>query len=315
MLSFKIPRCSDERIDSRKITDEMFNEICSLTPWVEDTSRKSLREHCYCLVHNITEQPKCENCSNDVNFSYTSGKYRTSCSEQCKMIIAKNKQAKTCLAKYGVENPAQSEVVKSKMRESCLKKYGVEYALQSEELKEKSKQTCLSKYGVEYATQNENVREKYKQTCQEKYGVENTFQSEDIKEKTKQTRLEKYGVEHVLQNKVIKAKMSISKANNFQARRNEQGTDYAGSVYILHFPQHSAVKIGLTGDFEKRSKGLISDFGEFDVINIIETQECYALESSLHQKFANYRICIDEGCGRTEFFKDEILEKLRTFEL
>jgi hypothetical protein len=127
--------------------------------------------------------------------------------------------------------------------------------------------------------------------------------------------LAKYGVEHVLELQDIRDKINISLANNFQARRNNEGTDYAGSVYILHFPQHKAVKIGLTGDFNRRSKALIKEFGEFDIINIVETQECYALESSLHQKFKDYRICLSEGHGRTEFFKDEILEKLRTFEV
>jgi hypothetical protein len=269
MLSFEIPRRSDGSIEQRRISDEMFNEICSLTSWIEDTSRKSIRERYYCIVHNITEHPKCENCSNDVNFSYTSGKYRTSCSEQCKMFIAKDK-----------------------IKQSCLKKYGVEYPNQSEEVREKTKQTCLKKYGVENASQSKVVKEKMKASCLSKYGVEYISQSEDFKEK-----------------------MSITLANNFQARRNIEGTDYFGVVYILHFPQHNAVKIGLTGDFEKRSLSLLKDFGEYTVINIIETQECFALESSLHRKFSEFRICIDAGCGRTEFFRDEIIEKLSTVEL
>jgi hypothetical protein len=102
--------------------------------------------------------------------------------------------------------------------------------------------------------------------------------------------------------------MSIALANNFQARRNDEGTDYSGLVYILHFPQHKAVKIGLTGDFDQRAKGLISDFGEYNIIDIIETDTCFKLETYLHKKFSEYRFCLDEGTGRTEFFKDEILE-------
>jgi hypothetical protein len=105
--------------------------------------------------------------------------------------------------------------------------------------------------------------------------------------------------------------MSISRAKHFQERRNDEGTDYSGVVYILHFREHKAVKIGLTGDFEKRSKDLIKCFGEYTIIDIIDTQECFALESSLHEKFSNYRICLSEGGGRTEFFKDEILNFLK----
>jgi hypothetical protein len=114
-----------------------------------------------------------------------------------------------------------------------------------------------------------------------------------------------------MQSQEIKDIMSISLAKRFQARRNNEGTDYSGVVYILHFPQQSAVKIGLSGDFEKRSVSLFKDFGEYTIIDIIETQECFALETSLHEKFANYRMCLDEGCGRTEFFSDEILENLK----
>jgi hypothetical protein len=96
---------------------------------------------------------------------------------------------------------------------------------------------------------------------------------------------------------------------NFSKRRTGEGTDYAGVVYILHFPQHKAVKIGLTGDFEKRSKDLIKDFGHFSIIELIETKQCYSLEAELHKKYSAQRICLSEGHGRTEFFTEEILNK------
>jgi hypothetical protein len=308
MLSFEIPRKVDGKIDRYKITDEMFNEICSLTPWVEDTSINSLTERLYCIKHNIKEPPKCEICSVKTIFSRHNNRYSKSCSQECNSIVIKNKSRQTCLAKYGVEHVFQNKEVKEKSRQTCLEKYGVENPYQSEVCKEKIRTTCQEKYGVEYPLQSEEIKEKIKQTCIKKYGFENPAQSEEVKDKMKATNKEKYGVEYPAQSEEVRDKMSISLANNFQARRNEQGTDYSGSVYILHFPQHSAVKIGLTGDFDNRSKGLISDFGDYTIINIIETQECFALESSLHQKFKDYRICLSEGGGRTEFFKDEILD-------
>jgi hypothetical protein len=354
----------------------MFKEICSVTPWIEDTSRKSLRERDYCIKHNLKDFPKCEICSGKTKFSRSNNRYSTTCSKECKKIIVKNKVKETCLERYGVEFYLQSEDIKEKTKETCLKKYGVEnpqsskevkekiketnlerygveYASQSEEIREKSKQTCFNHFGVNYPGQSEEVKNKMKQTCLKKYGVEYNFQdenvknkikqtnferyghenpahgekakekiketnlerfgfehhweSEEIRDKIKQTRLGRYGVEYPAQSAEVRDKMSISLANNFQARRNDEGTDYSGSVYILHFPEHKAVKIGLTSDFDQRSKGLISDFGEYNIIDITETQKCYALESSLHEKFKDYRMCLDEGCGRTEFFSENII--------
>jgi hypothetical protein len=305
-LSFKIPRRIDGGIEQRRISDEMFNEICLLTTFVEDTSRKSLRERCYCIVHNITEPPKCEICSEKTKFSISNNIYSKACSNECKIIIRKQ----TCLEKYGVEHVSQAQEVKDKIKKINLERYGVEYYFQSEEIREKVKQTSLKKYGVENPAQSEEIKDKIKATNLEKYGVDNPWKSEEIKDKIKQQCLDKYGSERPIQSQETKDKISISLANNFQARRNNEGTDYSGVVYILHFPQHKAVKIGLAEDFLVRSKRLIKDFGEYNIINIIETQECFKLESSLHEKFSEFRFCLDEGCGRTEFFNEEILNLL-----
>jgi hypothetical protein len=288
----------------------MFKEICSVTPWIEDTSRNSLTERLYCIEHNLKDFPKCEICSEKTKFSRSNNRYSKSCSEKCKNLIIKINREGTCLERYGVENPAQSEEIKEKTKETNLERYGSEYALQSEDVKDKIKQTNLERYGVENAFQSEEIKEKIKETSLKKYGVEYASQSEEVKEKIKATCQERYGVEYASQSEEVRDKISISKANNFQSRRNDNGTDYAGSVYILHFPQHKAVKIGLTGDFDQRFKSLFKTFGEYNIIDIIETPECFKLEVSLHEKFKDYRMCLDKGCGRTEFFSEDILQLL-----
>jgi len=108
--------------------------------------------------------------------------------------------------------------------------------------------------------------------------------------------------------KEFKDRIAISKTQSYNKRRNLEGTDYSGIVYILHFPHLEAIKIGLTSNFNSRSKDLIKDFGEFNIIQLIETKSCYALESELHEKFAKYRIVFEEGGGRTEFFRETILD-------
>jgi hypothetical protein len=252
-LDFVIPFRSDGFINSKAITEEIFNNIKELTPFVKDTTIKSLSERVYCIVNNISDSPKCLWCGNPTNFLKRNLGFAKFCSKSC---------------------AAKKEVHKNEKDESYLK---------------------LSK------------KEKYNFTCQERYGVQSHNSSKIVKQNKIKSCQKKYGVDNGAKTKEAKDKISIALANNFQARRNNEGTDYAGSVYILHFPKYKAVKIGLSGDFKKRSKSLICNFGEFSVIGIIETQECYALESSLHEKFSEYRICLDKGTGRTEFFKDDIL--------
>ena len=101
----------------------------------------------------------------------------------------------------------------------------------------------------------------------------------------------------------IQDKISITQANNYQQRKLED--DFIGSVYVLYFTDHDAVKIGLTNCLEDRFKQLKREFGEFEVVSIIDSHECFLLENQLHDEFKDLRICLEKGNGRTEFFKKE----------
>jgi len=58
------------------------------------------------------------------------------------------KRKRTCLERYGVDNPSKSEVVKERIVKSNLERYGVEYSQQSPEVRAKTNETCLERYGV-----------------------------------------------------------------------------------------------------------------------------------------------------------------------
>lgn len=128
--------------------------------------------------------------------SFVTG-YNQHCSYKCSMLDenVQNKIKKTCLNKYGVENPFQSEGIKQKIAKTNLEKYGDTSYARTPECREKMKRTCLERYGVEYNSQTEEYKIKFKETCLERYGVENPFQSKECKEKSRQTCLEKYGSE------------------------------------------------------------------------------------------------------------------------
>lgn len=74
------------------------------------------------------------------------------------------KSKKTCLERYGVENPMQNKDIQNKSKQTCLEKYGTEYVLSSDyfsnlryECIEKSKQTCLERYGVQWNCMREQA--------------------------------------------------------------------------------------------------------------------------------------------------------------
>ena len=120
--------------------------------------------------------------------------------------IIQQQKEKTCLEKYGVKNPAESQEVQDKAKITCLEKYGVEYLGNATEVKEKIKATCLEKYGSVSPLGNKEVQDKVKSTCLEKYGVEYPGNATEVREKIADTCLEKYGSVSPFGNKEVQQK-------------------------------------------------------------------------------------------------------------
>ena len=77
------------------------------------------------------------------------------CSQKCAHDAGKNKR--TCLEKYGVENPFQSKEIQEKCKQTCLSNHGVEWSLQSPEIRKKGKETKKEKYGNENYVNGEKI--------------------------------------------------------------------------------------------------------------------------------------------------------------
>ena len=140
----------------------------------------------------------------------------------CVKTISVEKRKKTCLEKYGVENPVKCEEVHNKMKLTNLHKYGVEFTFQSEQVKDKIKDTLIERYGVDNANKNNEIRDKGKNTCLKRYGVENISQTEQYKEKYKTTIMQKYGVENISQNQEIKNKKIETCLKNYGVKYPSQ---------------------------------------------------------------------------------------------
>jgi hypothetical protein len=139
--------------------------------------------------------------------------------DNCTNMLKETKKKTTCLEKYGVENPLQSQEVKDKLKQTCLKKYGVEHPLQSQQVKDKSKEYFIKTYGVENASQVQENKDKKEQKAIEIYGVKNISQSNIIKNKKVEKSLNKYGTEYVLQSQEIREKSK-------QCCLNKYGVEY-----------------------------------------------------------------------------------------
>jgi hypothetical protein len=154
----------------------------------------------------------------------------------------KSKSKETCLKRYGVENPMQSNLIKDRLRKSVVDKYGVDHFSKTDIYKEKFKNTCLERYGVDNPFESDLIKEKIIQTniknigvsypmqssfilkksiktCQDKYGKETYSQTEECKEKVKNTNIERYGVDNYSKTDEF---ISRSKKTNLE----KYGTDF-----------------------------------------------------------------------------------------
>lgn len=144
------------------------------------------------------------------------------CSTKC-AHISKNKI--TSIEKYGVENPAQSNIVKYKRKNTMKERYDVEYALQSIIFKDKFKNTMIERYDVENPMYSQEIKEVLKQNNLKKYDVENPAQSNIVKDKMKMTNIERYDKEYASQSDIVKDKIKKTNLERYEKEYYFQSND------------------------------------------------------------------------------------------
>jgi DNA-directed RNA polymerase subunit RPC12/RpoP len=159
----------------------------------------------------------CPVCGKDVRFINIIKGYVSYCSTTCRNkdpeTVERNK--KTNLEKYGVENVFQLKDIQEKSKKTHLEKYGVEHNSYIPETIEKRRQTSLKHYGSTCAMASPEVKKKIKALYIEKYGTEFPTQCKEVQDKTKKTNLERYGCENVFQSEEIKDKSKITKLEKY----------------------------------------------------------------------------------------------------
>jgi len=263
---------------------------------------KTKTESIYCIINDVTKQPLCY-CGKVTKYlSYSVG-YQRFCSNKCsnnsKDVILKqinNKDWETASKRMSESMSNYSEEkrkeIKAKKEQTSVEKYGSK----TYNNREKAKKTSVEKYGVEYAIQRDDIKEKVRKSQFEKYG--GFFNPTQFKE----TNIEKYGVEYPLQNSGVALKFSKTLRIKYNSEKSKEGY-----VYTIFFTDLNLVKIGYTSNMKNRSRQLIKDFGEFEIISLNYFDDAYKEERRLHKLYDNENVVLSEGVGKTEFFHPTIL--------
>lgn len=132
-------------------TTTKFCEICGDEFWPEARAQRCCKK-----VHT---RP-CPICSAPVKIKYKSDKIKC-CSKKCTLALRKQ----TNLANWDVDNPAKCDAIKEKQAATCLDKYGVSTPFLMDDFAEKAKHTSQQTYGTDHPMQSEQIKSKHKAHC------------------------------------------------------------------------------------------------------------------------------------------------------
>ena len=136
--------------------------------------------------------------------------------------LANELTQKTKLERYG----ASSYNNREKAKNTCIDKYGVENPFQSNEIKDKIKSTMIEKYGVDHPMQNIDIAKKM--------SSHHDYASEKIKRE--ETCLKKYGVTNAAKALYVRQKLSDS-MSSLKVRSKVYDTKKRNSTFNISQPE------------------------------------------------------------------------------
>ena len=136
-------------LNFKRVKDEILNEEFLR----EEIEKKGRSANSLAIeMNNNGEYPFIISASKIINACKKYGIKTYSIKESVNLKETRDKFKKTCMERYGAENPLFKGTDGYKKRnKTVFEKYGVENVFQSEEIKEKSKETMIEKYGVPYS--------------------------------------------------------------------------------------------------------------------------------------------------------------------
>lgn len=134
------------------------------TAWIHNRSHNydlshlegdTLQEKIYLLYH---ERSYCRICGKPNKFQSWNMGYTTVCSRECKRELDRRNLAEKAVPRV------QSPEVRAKRKKTCLEKYGVDNPFKNKAIQQKIYETNIEKFGVAHPAQNEEVRKKMEAT-------------------------------------------------------------------------------------------------------------------------------------------------------
>lgn len=121
-------------------------------------------------------------------------------------LCGREKQKRSVLEKYGVDNPMKVKSIQDKARNTCIERYGTAWAMSTQAVKDKVTETNIVKYGVFRPLQNPDIRCKANDTLVANYGVSfsRIHECSEIMDKVTESCIERYGSKTYLGSKVAR---------------------------------------------------------------------------------------------------------------
>ena len=211
------------------------------------------------IFHN--QNKKCKNkcyCGKSIKFINFKVGYLEYCSIKCSSNSPKTriKFNKTCMDKYGVNNPSKSDDIKKIKEDTFMEKYGVKTILNHKIVKD----IIIEKYGHENPFSSDIIKEKIKKKNIEKYGNSCPLLNDEVKNKTKLKNIEKYGVTHFSKSEEFREIITKKNTNRYlesiKLESNYEFIDkYSNLNRILHIDCNNIFEIQ-TQLLRKRTKEL-----------------------------------------------------------
>ena len=217
----------------------------------------------YNYLYNINENKLCPQCGKTLYVKIFNLGYPKYCSTFCKNTNDdfKKKVKKSCLLKYGVDNPSKSNVIKKKIKDKLFS--DGKWYVETDEYKKKSKETCIRKYGVDSYSKLDEYHEKVKKTCIKKYGVNSYNKTKESKEDVKQKNVEKYGTEWYLSTDEFKLKSKQTHLKKRGVTSHTKTNEYKIKMKKYYLKKYGVEYYSQTDEFKKRMMNtMIERYGE-----------------------------------------------------
>jgi very-short-patch-repair endonuclease len=139
------------RLAKLSVYSELKGRVWSATAFLDSTAE--IKERCWYILNDTRSPMVCQVCGkNQVRFDKRAGRFRTACSVACARRnpseMAKKKE--TFRAKYGVDNPFQSQEIKLAISQTLIDRYGVDHSSKSAAIQEIKRKNAIAKRGVDH---------------------------------------------------------------------------------------------------------------------------------------------------------------------